>query len=994
MADASLWPKAGHGYKSKPAPTGDDSALPHVASILLPWAAEIKKTSVDLRRKASLVVLLLTLSIMLALVGLSDRTMLRGFLQVEAGSVRDRMANLSTVLHREAETLAAYVRDYAIWDETASFLAGGNPTYRDMHVSGITFEEIDGFFLFDTSAVPRIALARHTPQSAVEAAPEEVASAALLAAEVLASPGGTLTRRTVRNDRLVLSAACVVRPTSGEGPARGALVQTRSFSIPDLDALLHSADLQISVHPPDGRGPADLAGAATRLSNRTPTWSMPRDDNTIAGYLLLTGDGGEAEGILRVKATRALVSHGRRSLQVFLVTLVATCALFGIPAAWLVDRLVRTDLAHREGEERFRAVTESARDAIFAVREGCIVSWNRGARRMFGHESGEILGRSPSLLFPPEPGGDSSEGLHAIRAPATDPMLGVPREIRALRKNGQEFPAEVSVGAWNTADGEFRSVIIRDITDRRNNEAALRASETKYRIISEHTSDWELWTAPDGRLLYSSPSCEQITGRPARAFLDDRDLLHRIIHPEDLPLFEGHCGRDGTVRNDEIEFRILHRDGSVRWIAHTCLRVYDDEGTYLGIRTSNRDVSARRKAEDEKARLEEQVRNAQKLESLGVLTGGIAHDFNNLLVGILGNVEMALDADLPPEVRESLDGIRSAGGRAADLVRQMLAYSGRTTVALRPIDIAETLRVAAPLMRAAVSHRIEFDLDLRRGLPPVKADPAQVRQVAMNLIVNAAEALGEKTGTVRVSLQTVDAGPRFFVGACLTEDLEPGPYVALEISDDGPGIADDIRPKIFDPFFTTKFTGRGLGLPVVLGIVRAHHGSIRIRTSPGHGTSVTVYLPACVAAPAPRPDPAGATDVPAWKGSGLVLVIDDESLVRDVATRMISRLGFDVISAPDGIEGLRMFRERANTIRAVVLDLTMPRMDGEATLKELRTIRADVPVVLASGFSELDVARVGGNDPRVVFLQKPFRLPLLTERLRRAVEGGPDGPAA
>jgi PAS domain S-box-containing protein len=941
----------------------------------------------DLRRKASLVVLLMTLSIILALLGLSDRTMLRGFLQIEAGTVRDRMAHLGTVLHREAETLAAFVRDYAVWDKTTSYLEGTNPTFAEVHLSSATFDQIDGFFIFDPGLEPRIALSRDAQRSVVKAAQDDVARAARLAASAIESTQGTAVARSVRDNRLVMAAACAVRPTSGQGKARGAVVQTRSFSVADLDTLLHSVDLQISVHAPDEEGPEDLAEAAERLSDRMPTWSMPRDDNTIAGYLLLTGSGGATEGILRVKAARLLITHGRRSLHVFLAALVATCALFGIPAAWLVDRLVRTGLSQREGEERFRAVTESARDAILAVRNDRIVSWNRGARRIFGHDPGEILGRSPSLLFPPEPHDAPSEGLNAIRAPATDPMLGVPREIRALRKDGQEFPAEVSVGAWHTGDGEFRSVILRDITDRRSNEAALRASETKYRIISDHTSDWELWTAPDGRLLYSSPSCEQITGRPVHAFLDDPSLLRSIVHPDDLPLFVGHCGRDGgSDRSGEVEFRILHRDGTVRWLAHTCLRVYDDEGTYLGIRTSNRDVTARRLAEEEKVRLEEQVRNAQKLESLGVLAGGIAHDFNNLLVGILGNVEMALDADLTPSVRESLDGIRNAGSRAADLVRQMLAYSGRTNVALRPIDISETLRASAPLLRAAISHRIDFGLELSQGLPLVKADPAQIRQVVMNLIANAAEAIGERTGTVRIGVRTVDAGPGFFEDASLTDNLAQGAYVAVEVSDDGPGIADEVLPKIFDPFFTTKFTGRGLGLPVVLGIMRAHRGSIRIRTSSDRGTTVTVYFPACDL-PTPPSTPVLPAETPAWRGSGHVLVIDDESLVRDVATRMISRLGFDVLSAPDGVEGIRVFREHVGDIRAVVLDLTMPRMDGEATLREIRAVRADMPVILASGFSELDVAAVGRDDPRVYFLQKPFRLPLLIERLRRAVEG-------
>ncbi len=947
----------------------------------------------DLRRKASLVILLLTLGIMVALFGLSERTMLQGFLRIEAESVRDRMSDFSTILHREAETLASYVRDYATWDQTVAYLNGSNAVYASESISDVTFEQINSFHLFDRDGVPRLNLVRDMGRGGAPATPEDVERAAGIAGSVMRTTNRIVMVRSVRDGHLILTGASAVRPTSGDGPAAGTLVQTRSFSTADLDALLRRADLRISVHAPGAAAPSDVAAALGQMSARDPTWAAPIDEETIAGYLLLSDGDGSSAGVIRIAAARTLFAHGRRSLRLFLLALAAICALFGIPAAWMVDRLVRADMERHEGQERFRAVTESARDAIFAVRNDRIVSWNRGARRLFGHEPDEVLDRSPELLFPPEPGGEPAEGLTAIHAPATDPMLGVPREVRARRKNGQEFPAEVSVGAWSTREGEFRSVILRDITERRNNEAALRASETKYRIISEHTSDWEIWTAPDGHLLYTSPSCEQITGRPARAFLDDRDLIRRIVHPDDLALFEGHCAKgDADGRSGEIEFRILHRDGSVRWLAHTCLRVYDDAGTYLGVRVSNRDVTARRHAEDEKSRLEEQVRSAQKLESLGVLAGGIAHDFNNLLVGILGNAEMALDADLPPSVRESLDGIRTAGGRAADLVRQMLAYSGRTSMSLRPIDVSDALRGATPLLRASISRRIELALDLAPGLPPVEADPAQIQQVAMNLIVNAAEAIGERNGTVRVRVHAVEAGPDFFEGAVLTEGLRAGTYIAVAVTDDGGGIPEAILQKIFDPFFSTKFTGRGLGLPVVLGIMRAHRGSIRIHTAPDRGTTFTVFFPTADIRTIPAP--AIVKDAPAWKGSGLVLVIDDEDVVRDVARRMIARLGFHAETAVDGIEGVRLFRERAAEVKAVVLDLTMPRMDGEATLREIRTIRADVPVILASGFTERDVAASVRADPHVLFLQKPFRLPLLAERLRKILEGGTNPPPA
>jgi PAS domain S-box-containing protein len=947
---------------------------------------------VNLRRKASLVILLLTLGILLALTGLSDRVLLGGFLRVESDSIRNRMMDFSTILLREADTLAASARHDATRDETAEHLRDPQPGFVRSAIARATVMPIDGFYLFDRDLAARLALARGPAGEMVEADPGDILHIRELARAALDGRTGASLSRVVREGHLLLVAACVVRPTSGDGVRSGVLIHTRSFSPAALDALLRGTDVHISVHGPDESQPPDVREAARRISPHTPTWSAPLGDERIAGYLRLAGAGGASAGLIRIETARDLLAHGRRTLQIFLLALAAVCALFGIPAAWLVDRLVRTDIARREGEERFRAVTESARDAIFAVRGDRIVSWNRGAGLTFGHASGDILGRSPSGLFPPELNDEPAEALSLLRAPATDPMLGVPREVWALRRNGQEFPAEISVGAWNTRDGEFRSVILRDITDRRRNEAALRASETKYRIISDHTSDWELWTAPDGRLLYTSPSCEQITGRPAHAFLDDPDLVRRIVHADDLPLLAGHCGHDASAgRVDEIEFRILHRDGGVRWIAHTCLRVYDDEGTYLGIRTSNRDITARRRAEEEKARLEEQIRTAQKLESLGVLAGGIAHDFNNLLVGVLGNAELALDADLPASVRDSLEGIRSAGSRAADLVRQMLAYSGRTPASLRPIDVDAVLRDSMPFLRAAIGHRIELDLAGSRGTPPVEADPAQIQQMALNLIVNAAESFGERTGTVRVRIRCLEAGPGFFEGALLRDRLREGPYVAVEVEDEGCGIADAELPRIFDPFFSTKFTGRGLGLPVVLGIVRAHHGNIRIRTAPQRGTCVTAYLPAAGVG-GPAGPASGPPAIPFWKGSGLVLVIDDEDLVRDVARRMIERMGFQVIAAGDGVEGIRLFRERAAEIRAVVLDLTMPRMDGEATLREIRAIRRDVSVILASGFTERDVSAALRNDPAVLFLQKPFRQPLLVDRLRKASERSSAGP--
>ncbi len=379
---------------------------------------------------------------------------------------------------------------------------------------------------------------------------------------------------------------------------------------------------------------------------------------------------------------------------------------------------------------------------------------------------------------------------------------------------------------------------------------------------------------------------------------------------------------------------------------------------------------------------EEQMRNAQKLESLGVLAGGIAHDFNNLLVGVLGNASLAL-SELPADspARQFVQDVETSAQRAAELTRQMLAYSGRGKFVVEPLNLSHVVHEMTQLLGRVISKRARLSLHLRDDTPPIVADATQLRQVVMNLITNASDALLGESGLVTVRTGTVHADARMLAGTYLNEELPAGKYVYLEVTDSGVGMDAATRARIFEPFFTTKFTGRGLGLAAVLGIVRGHKGAIDVTSEPGCGTTFRVLFPAS-AAIAERPV---TRNIPAaeWKGSGLALVVDDEEAVRVVARHVLERSGFTVVEAATGEEALATISAMPHKApRIVLLDLTMPGMSGEAALSELQRQWPAVPVIVSSGFMPDDGSSIAG----VPFLAKPYRPCELMDIVRRLFE--------
>jgi len=569
-------------------------------------------------------------------------------------------------------------------------------------------------------------------------------------------------------------------------------------------------------------------------------------------------------------------------------------------------------------------------------------------------------------------------------------------EARVRHKRGHWVWLETSLVGWYpSADGAFHTVAFtRDITELKNAEAARRESEARYRVVSEMSCDLIFEVDGAGRQTYVGPGSEEILGYTPEEILVIEPWS--LIHPDDEKRIRAQLAREFREEADEgleasprnrqlhvMEFRLRHRDGHWVWFETLGLTYprADGEPRYLAV---SRDVTERKLAEQRRREFEENMQRAQKLESLGVLAGGIAHDFNNLLTPILGAAGLGLE-EVPEDapVRARLEKIRQAAERAAALTNQMLAYAGEKPLCVERLDLSKLVGEMRELVASSISGKATLDLHLEHELPAVEAEAAQLAQVVMNLITNAAESLSDGVGriSVRTGVVNLDAPPS---GALFAETLATGQHVYFEVSDSGCGMEAEARARIFDPFFTTKFTGRGLGLAAVAGIVRGHRGAVEVESGPGRGTRFRVLLPAA-AGPAAQPTRERAP-IDDWRATGTVLVIDDDEGVRELSEDVLHRTGMTVLTAADGHEGVKLFGLHADSIRVVLLDRTMPALSGAETFEAIRALRADAKIVLVSGYLEERAAGELAGRGLAGFLKKPFSPETLLARVREVLE--------
>jgi PAS domain S-box-containing protein len=462
---------------------------------------------------------------------------------------------------------------------------------------------------------------------------------------------------------------------------------------------------------------------------------------------------------------------------------------------------------------------------------------------------------------------------------------------------------------------------------------------------------------PAAEQLFEIPAAEAL-GTPIGGLIPD---LATQVPPSDT-------AQSAAVR---FEARGQRRSGKHADLEVALSRMEAGGGRYLSVIA--RDVTARKE-------LERLLLQKDKLESLGLLAGGIAHDFNNLLVGIMGNASLALETvSSSNPARSMLKDVVLASETAGNLTRQLLAYAGKGRFVVEPVDLSDLVRQIGNLLQTSIAKNVQLRLELADELPCVEADVTQLQQLIMNLVINGAEAIGDSQGTVLITTGTQHVDEEYISTVLAPAQISPGTYVNLQVHDTGSGMTQETVDRIFDPFFTTKFTGRGLGLAAVLGIVRGHKGAIKVYSTVGQGTTFKVLFPASEHH-ATKPTPQVVTER-ANQGE-TVLVVDDEQIVRRTAKAMLERFGYSVVVAENGKEAVELFRVLADKIDLVLLDMTMPLMGGEETFRNMKTIRGDVRVILSSGYNEAEAVRRFTGKGLAGFLQKPYSAVTLAEKIR------------
>lgn len=595
--------------------------------------------------------------------------------------------------------------------------------------------------------------------------------------------------------------------------------------------------------------------------------------------------------------------------------------------------------------------------------EGKYLRVNAAFAALFRRELESFVGRSFVDLTHPD---DRERDVQLLRdfASSGDSLMTVQK--RYTRADGKVIFARTSVTVLQREAGR-PSVYLSEVQDTSILHAQEETLQRQATLLDSVLSNIPIAidiVSPDGGVMYVNAYAEALLGWSLQE-MRETDVMAKMY-----PDPEYRARVYASMTDDSAEWRdwtVCTRDGRQLTMSWTNVRLAD--GRVIGMGT---DVTAVRAAEDAEARNERQLQQAQKLESLGVLAGGIAHDFNNLLVGVLGNASLAEEL-LPPdsEAAQLVTEVRTAATRAAELTRQLLAYAGKGRFVVEPVDVSSLVREMASLIRAATNKQATLRQELATGLPAVEADATQLRQVVMNLITNASDAIADSSGviTLRTSLRQPDEAERNALVGGLS--LPAGSYVCIEVSDSGTGMSPETLSRIFDPFFTTKRSGHGLGLAATLGIVRSHRGGISLRSAPGRGTSICIYLPALNRSARASLTPQTG-EIRALRGSGEILLADDEPAVRQVAARALERSGFTVTQAVDGADALRRFEADADRWLAVVLDLTMPNMGGQDALLRMRARRAELPAVLCSGYASEQLDEKVTSLASMVFVQKPF----------------------
>lgn len=644
------------------------------------------------------------------------------------------------------------------------------------------------------------------------------------------------------------------------------------------------------------------------------------------------------------------------------------------------------DITERRRAEETRAqlatIVESSDDAIIGKSlDGIITNWNRGAEKMYGYSAQEIVGHPVSIIIPPELQYELPMVLEKIRNGKSIRHY----ETVRIHKDGQRIEVSITVSPIKDDDGKVTgaAIIASDITERKHAEEALQKSEERYREIVENANDIIYTHDLEGRFLSLNKAGEQITGYTRTEVLNMN--IADIVAPEHIEKARRMIAT--KLNGNEItpyNLEVISKDGHRVLLEINSRPIYENDGVAC-IQGIARDITERKRAADALRRTEEQLRQAQKLEAVGRLAGGIAHDFNNLLTIITGYSDLVLRRmeQIDPQ-REKILEVKKAAHRAADLTHQLLAFSRKQVLQPKVIDINLITSNLSKMLERLIGEDIELSLNLKPGIWHIFADPGQIEQVLMNLVVNARDAMPQG-GKIIIETQNVRIDERY---AQVREVVKPGQYIMLAVSDTGIGMSPETQRHIFEPFFTTKEVGKGtgLGLSTVYGIIKQSDGYIWVYSEIDKGSTFKIYLPRTSA------------DIDALKqvdkhnetshGTETILLAEDEAGVRTLARSILEEQGYQVLEAADGEEAIDVCRQHDGYIHLLLTDVVMPKMNVQELVDQIKLLMPRTKVLYMSGYTNDAIIHHGVLDPDTNFLEKPFTADDLLERVREILDSG------
>jgi len=631
------------------------------------------------------------------------------------------------------------------------------------------------------------------------------------------------------------------------------------------------------------------------------------------------------------------------------------------------------------------AQAEAAYDGVlFVDGKGNIILANRKFSRLWGMPSDVVEGRSEDKAL--------DHAITAVRDP--DQFLKSVRAVYEQRSGPTDDEVELADG--RTLERHSEPVIdtagtylgrvwyFRDITERKNDEQRVRASEARYRAVVEDQTDMIARFSTEGVITFANGALERYCGADSLVGCDVRKLL-QIPGAELLARRLGALSRESTI--EELEYSFVGNDCLRRWSVWSVRALHDADGVIQEIQVVGRDITERKEAEQERERLQDQLRQAQKLESIGRLAGGVAHDFNNLLTAILGNIQLALmDAEAGRSPRNCLSEATKAAQSAASLTRQLLAFSRKQLIEPRVLDLNQLLEQMLRMVARVIGEDVTLQANIGNPIGLIKADASQIEQIVVNLAVNARDAMPEGG---RVTIETADVV--LDAEFCRQHpDLKPGPFVLLSVSDDGIGMSAEVRRHLFEPFFTTKPKGKGtgLGLATVYGAVSQHGGFISVESAKGSGSTFRIYFPRAEGAPDSSHRLNAAAELP--KGSETIVLVEDEPQVLAFTEGILTRLGYTVAPFPNAEDALAHGGDVLRTAPLLITDVILPGINGRALSTKLTQANPALKTLFASGYAEDVIGHHGVLDAGVLFIPKPYTASELARKVREVLDALPD----